>query len=91
MTDLMPCAPRPTTLTRIAWVLVIAFGVGTLYSVLINHAAHVYTVLPFLLFGACPLIRLLHGHRHGHHKPADPSSGSLSSTETSKEHHDHKS
>jgi hypothetical protein len=35
------------------------------FLVLVEHAAHVYELLPYLLILACPLMHLFH-HRGGH-------------------------
>ncbi|HVI89387.1 MAG TPA: DUF2933 domain-containing protein [Dongiaceae bacterium] len=52
------------------------YGVGLLvlgaiaaYFLLKEHRAHMFGLLPFLLFAACPLMHLFmhHGHGHGDH------------------------
>lgn len=91
MTSVPSKSVRHTALVRGGWIIVIALGSVSLYFVLINHAAHVYTLLPFLLLGACPLMHLFHRHGHGHRDAAEPSSQPTSSSDTPREHHDHKS
>ena len=91
MTNVPSNSARNTALVRGGWIIVIALGSLSLYFVLINHAAHVYTLLPFLLLGACPLMHLLHGHRHQHRDRAAPSSQPSSSPDPVKEHHDPRS
>jgi hypothetical protein len=55
-------------MSRIAWALA-AIG---LVLLIIDHWAHVFGVLPYLILLACPLMHFLHrGHGHGGHKPHD--------------------
>lgn len=37
----------------------------------IYHGPHLWTILPFLIFLACPLMHMM--HHHGKHKEADKS------------------
>jgi hypothetical protein len=37
------------------------------FYLLTEHTAHVFSVLPFLLILACPLMHLFHHHGHGGH------------------------
>ncbi len=46
-----------------------------LFFLLVEHRAHLYGVLPYLLLLACPLMHLFHGHGghggHGQHHEND--------------------
>jgi hypothetical protein len=44
------------------------------YFLITEHTAHVFTVLPWLLIAACPLMHLF--MHHGHHGGHDHSAGS---------------
>ncbi|MES2299430.1 MAG: DUF2933 domain-containing protein [Pseudomonadota bacterium] len=44
------------------------FALVAVYFLYTEHRAHLFSVLPFLLLAACPLMHLFHhhgGHRHG--------------------------
>lgn len=62
--------------TASTWVL-LGFAAVALFFLLTEHRAHLYGWLPYLLFAACPLMHLIHGHgshgRHsGNHANAEP-------------------
>jgi hypothetical protein len=50
----------------VAWIVWVVAGVGAALLV-IDHWAHVFGVLPYLILLACPLMHLFmhRGHRHG--------------------------
>jgi Protein of unknown function (DUF2933) len=50
----------------VAWIVWAVAGVGAALLV-IDHWAHVFGVLPYLILLACPLMHLFmhRGHRHG--------------------------
>lgn len=54
----------------------IAFAVIAGFFLLVEHRAHVYPYLPWLLLAACPLMHLFMHGRHGshgdHHGPGSP-------------------
>lgn len=46
-----------------------AFAAVALFFLAVEHRAHLYGWLPFLLVAACALMHLFHGHgRHGAHR-----------------------
>ena len=49
----------------------IGFALVAGYYLFTEHAAHVLTALPLLLFLSCPIMHLFmhHGHSHGHGMP----------------------
>jgi hypothetical protein len=38
------------------------------YFLLTEHGAHLFSVLPYLLLAACPLMHFFHHGGHGHHE-----------------------
>jgi hypothetical protein len=49
-------------------VVLIAFGLIAGFFLVLEHRAHVFEWLPYLLLLACPLLHLFHGHGgHGGH------------------------
>jgi len=61
-----PLAPPERSYAWIVWALA-AIGLALL---VIDHWAHVFGVLPFLILLACPLMHFFmhRGHGDGHHK-----------------------
>jgi len=73
------------------------------YFLIIEHRAHVFQFLPFLLLLACPLLHMFHGHgSHGGHAGGDasgesadtqksrrPSDSALGSKDPGSEQHHH--
>jgi hypothetical protein len=60
------------------WVVLIGFMAVGGFFLVTEHRAHLFGVLPFLLFLACPLMHFMHhGHGgHGGHRPrSEPSAG----------------
>lgn len=57
-------APATRYLTWLIWIL---FAIAAA-ALVIDHRAHLFGVLPYLLLLACPLMHLFmhHGHRHRH-------------------------
>jgi hypothetical protein len=54
------------------WVLLGFLGIAAFY-LLAEHRAHVFGILPYLLFLLCPLLHLfMHGGHGGHDGRADP-------------------
>lgn len=55
-------------LPRYRWVTYIGLGI-LVYFLFIEHRAHVFPLLPYLLILACPLMHIfMHGgHNHGGH------------------------
>ena len=53
-----------STLVLIGFLLIAGF------FLLIEHRAHVFGILPFVLLAACPLLHIF-GHRHGGGGPGD--------------------
>ncbi len=46
------------------------------FYLITEHTAHVFGVLPFLLFALCPLMHLfMHGGHSGHAGPGEPGDG----------------
>ena len=57
------------------WVL-LGFAAVALFFLLAEHRAHLYGWLPYLLFAACPLMHLFHGHGgHGRHDSGQKGAG----------------
>ena len=50
----------------------LAAGAVGLYYLLTEHLKHVTQAIPYVFLMACPLMHLLHGHRHGRHGNRDP-------------------
>ncbi|MBI3530813.1 MAG: DUF2933 domain-containing protein [Betaproteobacteria bacterium] len=48
----------------------VAFIAIAAFFLLLEHRAHVFGVLPYLLLLACPLLHMF-GHRHGGHGGSD--------------------
>ncbi|CAH0498968.1 hypothetical protein NVSP9465_04064 [Novosphingobium sp. CECT 9465] len=61
-----------------AKVVFIGFAVVAGYYLMTEHAAHVLTALPLLLFLSCPIMHLFmhHGHNHGRTHAVPPASES---------------
>jgi hypothetical protein len=53
--------------------VVVGLVSGALFYLLQEHCAHMFGILPYLLFLACPLLHFfMHGkHGHGHQQDAD--------------------
>ncbi len=49
------------------------FALVAAYFLFMEHRAHMFRILPYLLVLACPLMHLFHHGRHGHHKGGNPS------------------
>lgn len=49
----------------------IAMASAGLFWLLREHWNHALGLLPYLLFLACPLMHLFHGHGHGNHHDGD--------------------
>lgn len=63
-------------ISRSTWVL-IGFLAVAAYFLLTEHQAHFIQFLPFLLFAACPLMHLFHGHGgHRRDEPEEQADGS---------------
>lgn len=55
------------------WILTACLAALAAVLLLIDHWAHVFGVLPYLLLLACPLMHLLHGgHRSHPSRPPQP-------------------
>ena len=54
---------------RVAWLTCLVFLVAAGFYLWTEHRAHLYGVLPYLLFLACPLMHLIM-HRSHHQTPA---------------------
>lgn len=53
---------------RANWVLWILLASVGIYAVM-EHRNHLFRALPYLIFLACPLMHLFHGHAHqGNHQ-----------------------
>ncbi|MBX9744770.1 MAG: DUF2933 domain-containing protein [Chlamydiales bacterium] len=50
----------------LVYILLIAVGI----YLVVYHEPHLWTILPFLIFLACPLMHMMH---HGKHKRSDKS------------------
>jgi Protein of unknown function (DUF2933) len=59
---------RPRTVSRFVF---FGFLAVAAYFLITEHRAHLFGVLPFLLFAACPLMHLFHHREHGGHKHGD--------------------
>jgi hypothetical protein len=55
------------TFSRGTWFIVLAIGVVGLVFLLRDHSSHVFSVLPYLILLACPLIHLFMHKGHGGH------------------------
>lgn len=53
----------------------LAFVAIAAYFLIMEHRAHVFGILPYLLLAACPLLHIFHHREHGHHGPRDGSDG----------------
>lgn len=60
-----------------------AFAIIAAFFLLVEHRAHVFPYLPYLLLAACPLMHLFmhrghgsHGAGHGHGRTGEPEDGS---------------
>ncbi len=60
-----------TPTRRTLWFLTACVGALAAVLLVIDHWAHVFGVLPYLLLLACPLMHLLHGG-HGRHSSSPP-------------------
>ena len=52
--------------TRGTWVFV-GFAAVAAFFLVVEHRAHLFGLLPWLLLAACPLMHLFHHHGHGGH------------------------
>lgn len=55
---------------------VVGLASGALFYVLREHWAHIFGILPYLLFLACPLMHFFMHGKHGHGHQAGPSATS---------------
>jgi hypothetical protein len=63
-----------TPTRRTLWFLTACLGVLGAVLLVIDHWAHVFGVLPYVLLLACPLMHLLH-RGHGSHSPPQRGAG----------------
>jgi hypothetical protein len=64
------------TLTRrTIWLLTVCLGASAAVLLVIDHWAHLFGALPYLLLLACPLMHLLHGGHGSHSAPPSPGDG----------------
>jgi hypothetical protein len=59
------------TPTRTLWLLTACVGAVAVALLVIDHWAHLFGVLPYVLLLACPLMHLLH-RGHGSHSRSPP-------------------
>jgi hypothetical protein len=65
--------PRPRRV--LPWVMIVLMVVLGFF-LFTEHRAHLFGILPYLLFLACPLMHLFMHHGHGGHaQGADPRNG----------------
>lgn len=69
----------PRTLGQWCVAGLLAVGIGLL---LVDHWAHAFGFLPYLVILACPLMHLFMHHGHGHHHGGSGSQGATGSEAT---------
>lgn len=62
-----PNEPVKNTFSRKTWWAVFAIGMVGLVSLLRYHTSHVFSILPFLVLLACPLMHIFMHKGHGDH------------------------
>lgn len=67
---LAPLVPR----TFAQWCVAALLTIGVVLLI-VDHWAHVFGVLPYLVILACPLMHLFMHHGHGHHDHAKTPQG----------------
>lgn len=55
------------TFSRNTWWIIFAIGLVGLVFLLRDHTSHVFSILPFLILLACPLMHLFMHKGHGGH------------------------
>jgi len=61
-------APRRAFLATAAGPVLIGFLAIAAFSLITEHSAHLFGILPWLLLAACPLMHLFMHHGHGGHE-----------------------